>query len=181
MQGTRVWSLVQEDSTYCRAAESMCTTSEPMLCSQRATVRSLCTPTREQPWLAATREFCVQQQRPSTGKNKSMKILKTVKIIIITKIIIANSSHTWCLQEPALGLRPGWLGWVVPMPYHLVNISISPSSFLSLWFSSKRIIQGYFSPGKTTSAPSPYQPCRDAVSKVPFEAVPFLSPWKHNT
>ena len=175
MQGARVWSLVQEDSTYCRAAESMCTTSEPVLYSQRATVRSLCTPTREQPWLAATRELRVQQQRPSTGKNKSMKILKTVKIIIIiTIIIIANSSHAWCLQEPALGLRPGWLGWVVPMPHHLVNISISPSSFLSLWFSSKRIIQGYFSPGKTTSTPSPYQPCREGFQS-PFwsSAFPF--------
>ena len=86
MQGTPVWSLVQEDPTFCRAARPVslrwaCTlepgnwnywsprTLDPMLCSKRrhCNEKSLLHNQRAVP-LTATREKAAWQGKPSTAK-----------------------------------------------------------------------------------------------------------------
>ena len=66
VQNTLVFPLVLKDPTRHRATKPMCPTSEPVLHDKK----SLCTVTRDSPCSPQLEKACVQQQKPSTTKNK---------------------------------------------------------------------------------------------------------------
>ena len=93
MQGTRVQSLIQEDSTCCRATKPlyhhhwaralpllsfMCL--QPGLHKREATaIRSLCTAMKSSPCSPWLKKAHMQQWRPSTAKNKELRINRKKK------------------------------------------------------------------------------------------------------
>ena len=104
MQGTQVQSLVQEDPTCCRATKPMCHNYwactlepwncncwarvlqplqpmclEPMLCNKRNQDSKKPTHHNELQLFTPTRAKSMQHQRPSTAKNKSIKIYIYIK------------------------------------------------------------------------------------------------------
>ena len=81
MQGTRVWALVPEDPTCCRATRPVC--HNYWACALDPVLSSLCSATREATAVGSTRtatkssprspqlgKACAQQRRHNAAKNK---------------------------------------------------------------------------------------------------------------
>ena len=100
MQGTPVWSLVGEDSTYCRAAKPIATTIEPAhLDPVRRNKRSPGTTIKNSPHLLQLQKVCPKKKKKRLEYKKGRVHLLWVETV--------TSRGTW----HRIYLLMGWGAW----------------------------------------------------------------------
>ena len=141
MQGTQVWSLVQEDSTCCGATKPVycnywpCVlsphTPEPVLHERSRNNEKSPHRNESSSPLLHLEKACAQQRRPSTAKNKWINKLKKKNTNICT-FYNANVAD-YILQKQPTAIFPVPLA--PPAPHHTsINFSLSLELGRPLWF-----------------------------------------------